>query len=730
MADDLLAAMREVRSRAEVLGRTLVEDYQPFMNPIDNVTFYRLPSNPPKGPNDIGVTPTCTAFMTLALTGALSSFYGRISEDALHTKVKDAIKSLMESPWQTGRLEQNNAFTTVLMLRAGGMLFKAGFLKAADTRALKRKNRNKAGAPKFRQLNGKSFRQMMALICQGSPESIGVEQYPPTPSISYWLLDAIALFDFTLSKEAAEKITRWASNELVRGVSLVTANHTAKMDPVAMAMAACLCKLLRRIAAKQQDVREHLSAGFPTDIELDSAVQLFFEHQNTAGVWEKYSPLFHYPGSGPNHCWHFEVLEAILQEFPESVRDRDLLKRVDHSLTWLESNRLDWRGGDKLFSGWNAGSDLRALQNGEPESWPTGVAHMFLHRLQAALSVQIQDLVLQKYRERVQRSREPSLESWESYLNCDLPPLEGPRATVKGLLNVEVLGPAEKAVKKHRQSIACRGGGRIGPGFRLEERRSALLFGPPGTSKTSLAEAVAQRLGWTFIELSPSDFLKGGLEGIYNRVNDVFNDLMDLFGAVILFDEMDALVQSREPGEAAPRELDVTQRFLTTSMLPKLLQLRKQARTIFFMATNHQKDFDPAIKRSGRFDLMIRMGPPGYNEKLRALTYNPKRSYWYKKHESEADRNQFKERFAEFTDSSPMKEALALFTYGEMDALFDLIRRKDSRTGNVRVGLEKLGKAKLEDIITIWRKHEITLCDGSAALEEYEGEDLKAIKIQ
>ena len=64
--------------------------------------------------------------------------------------------------------------------------------------------------------------------------------------------------------------------------------------------------------------------------------------------------------------------------------------------------------------------------------------------------------------------------------------------------------------------------------------------------------------------------------GLVAILNEVFEDLTDLFGAVILFDEMDALVQSREPGEATPRELDVTQRFLTTSMLPKLLQLRKQ----------------------------------------------------------------------------------------------------------------------------------------------------------
>jgi AAA+ superfamily predicted ATPase len=63
-----------------------------------------------------------------------------------------------------------------------------------------------------------------------------------------------------------------------------------------------------------------------------------------------------------------------------------------------------------------------------------------------------------------------------------------------------------------------------------------LLFGPPGTSKTSIAKAISERLGWPLVVITPSEFLSKGLEQIYVRVDEIFKDLMDISGAVILFD--------------------------------------------------------------------------------------------------------------------------------------------------------------------------------------------------
>jgi hypothetical protein len=88
---------------------------------------------------------------------------------------------------------------------------------------------------------------------------------------------------------------------------------------------------------------------------------------------------------------------------------------------------------------------------------------------------------------------------------------------------------------------------------------------------------------------------------------------MELDHAVVLFDEPDELVRERE---GSP---DAFGRFLTTSMLPKLAELWKQRRIIYFVATNHISYFDAAIIRSERFDVVVSVPPASFEKKIERL---------------------------------------------------------------------------------------------------------------
>jgi SpoVK/Ycf46/Vps4 family AAA+-type ATPase len=71
----------------------------------------------------------------------------------------------------------------------------------------------------------------------------------------------------------------------------------------------------------------------------------------------------------------------------------------------------------------------------------------------------------------------------------------------------------------------------------------------------------------------------------------------------VLFDELEELVQERE--SAPEREV----RLLTTSMLPRIHELRDSKRIIFIFATNRLRTFDAAAIRLGRFDAILGIPP-------------------------------------------------------------------------------------------------------------------------
>jgi len=148
---------------------------------------------------------------------------------------------------------------------------------------------------------------------------------------------------------------------------------------------------------------------------------------------------------------------------------------------------------------------------------------------------------------------------------------------------------------------------------------SMLLYGPPGTGKTHFARSLARDLGYDFINVTPSDFLKAGEAGVEARAQDLFKVLNAQSDAVILFDEIDRLLLDRESGKYGSQS-DMFQ-FMTPSMLTKLNDLRKNKQSIFIIATNYAGRIDGAIKRPGRIDRQLPFLPPDY-ERRRLIIAN------------------------------------------------------------------------------------------------------------
>jgi ATPase family associated with various cellular activities (AAA) len=147
---------------------------------------------------------------------------------------------------------------------------------------------------------------------------------------------------------------------------------------------------------------------------------------------------------------------------------------------------------------------------------------------------------------------------------------------------------------------------------------SMLLFGPPGTGKTSVAKNIADALGFRLITITVSDFLAEGGGAVEARAKMIFEVLEAQADCVVLFDEIDELLLDRSSARHGAQE--TVFKFMTPGMLTKLNNLRDQQRVIFILATNYAYRIDPAIRRTGRIDenyLLLPPDQPARKEMLR-----------------------------------------------------------------------------------------------------------------
>lgn len=125
-----------------------------------------------------------------------------------------------------------------------------------------------------------------------------------------------------------------------------------------------------------------------------------------------------------------------------------------------------------------------------------------------------------------------------------------------------------------------------------------LLYGPPRCGKTFFAEKFAEEAGYNFKFIKSSDLASIYIHGSQEKIGALFSDARKNAPMILCFDEIDALVPSREKLNNASQSGEVNE-FLT--------QLNNCGKDKVFVigTTNFPQGIDTAVLGAGRLDIKV-----------------------------------------------------------------------------------------------------------------------------
>ena len=143
--------------------------------------------------------------------------------------------------------------------------------------------------------------------------------------------------------------------------------------------------------------------------------------------------------------------------------------------------------------------------------------------------------------------------------------------------------------------------------------KGMLLFGPPGTGKTTIARIIANETKMKLILVNASSFLNMYVGESEKNLVDVFKKARAKAPCIICFDEIESFLMDRSKATRS-YETSIVSTFLT--QMDGFADLKD---VLVVATTNNPTLIDPAALRPGRFDKLIYVGVP--DEEARAVMF-------------------------------------------------------------------------------------------------------------
>src|SRR5450432_3772219 len=145
--------------------------------------------------------------------------------------------------------------------------------------------------------------------------------------------------------------------------------------------------------------------------------------------------------------------------------------------------------------------------------------------------------------------------------------------------------------------------------------RGVLLVGPPGTGKTLLARALAGESKANFISVDGSYFTAMFYGAGVSKVKELFKLARKNAPCVLFIDEVDGIGKRSRGGEGGGAESEMNR--IINRVLVEMDGFEALDNVVVVAATNHENNIDEAMRRAGRFDMLVRLALPTLPERQR-----------------------------------------------------------------------------------------------------------------
>ena len=225
----------------------------------------------------------------------------------------------------------------------------------------------------------------------------------------------------------------------------------------------------------------------------------------------------------------------------------------------------------------------------------------------------------------------------------------------------------------------------------IQPPKGILLYGPPGTGKTLLARAVANESSANFISVRGPQLLSKWVGESEKAIREVFKKARQVAPSILFLDELDAIapIRGMEIGSKASERV-------VNQLLTELDGIETLKNVVVIAATNRPEIVDPALIRSGRFDRLVFVGPPGRAGRLEIFNIHLKNI------PLSDDVN--REELADLTDNYVGADIESLCREAAMLALRENFDNEKVEMKHFREALKKIRPALVEGMIEYYEK--------------------------